>query len=221
MPLLTTEDVERIRQEEILRAEIRLRLDSDAKASKPHKTAWDFVNSTFGIWLLSAIFVSGAGAIFTYLQQQRAELEKRTDMVEKLDFEIGYRFGQVLLRLHELSDKGSSKAVLRTGATEADVIKVLQILQESPLRSVPPLYPEYEKWGLPSLIAELKRHTADKKEQERLEIVLAALVGRKAEEGRPPDLGSSAGRIVDTLMLPRWKSGAFHFTDCSSSRPFC
>ncbi len=220
MPL-TTEEIDRIRFEEILRAEIRAKIDEEAKSTKTKKPIWDFVNSTFGIWLLSAIFVSGAGAIFTQYQQENAEREKKIDTIEKLDLEIGYRFSQVLLRLYELSDKGAPMANLKTGKTETDVKKVLEILHESPSRSITTLYPEYDKLGLPSLLAELKRHTTDKGEREKIDHSLAALVGQNIENKDLSNLNSRAGLILDSLMLKRWKSAAFYFTDCPGSAPFC
>ncbi|QBE65912.1 hypothetical protein [Pseudoduganella lutea] len=102
--------------------------------------------------------------------------------------------------------------------TDADVRSALQLLH---LKEVTSLYPEYERHGLPSLLAELLRQTKDESQREEIEQKLAALVGRKIETGILCELNECAGTIVTDLMLPRRKSGAFYFFDCSKEAPFC
>lgn len=49
---LTEEEKERIRHEEIFRAEIRESIENDSPS--PKKKTWKFLNSPFGVWLLSS-----------------------------------------------------------------------------------------------------------------------------------------------------------------------
>jgi hypothetical protein len=82
-----------IRLEEIYRQEIRASLESDT-ASRSY--LWRFLNSTFGIWLLSAIFISAAGAVYTAWRQASAAEQSRQARIERLDTEISYRLARVL-----------------------------------------------------------------------------------------------------------------------------
>ena len=61
--VLTPEERARIRQEEVLRAEIRKELAPASPPPSPQgwqeKWWWKILNSTFGIWLLSSVVVAG------------------------------------------------------------------------------------------------------------------------------------------------------------------
>ena len=87
--MLTDEEVQRIRAEENVRFAIRTELAKSLEAPKTESTLWKFLNSTLGLWLLSAVFISLAGGAFTYFQQQHAEYLKERDSIERLDLELG------------------------------------------------------------------------------------------------------------------------------------
>lgn len=216
--MLSDDEKNRIRLEETFRHECRNQL---ATARRDSSRTWTFLNSALGLWLLSAIFISGAGSLITHWQQQHAEQLQVNDAIGKLDLEISYRFSQVLLRLYELTDQNNPRASLLAKHSASDVQVVLQLLRESPSKTIPPLYPEYERFGIPSLIAELRRHTYDQRLREMLEGRLADITGRRAEYGNLSDVNDRAGTIIEDLMLSRWKNGAFHFTDCTKAAPFC
>lgn len=63
--MLTESEIQKIRAEEALRHEIRTELAKATETAKPGSTFWKFLNSMLGLWLLSAIFISGAGGAFT------------------------------------------------------------------------------------------------------------------------------------------------------------
>ena len=104
---------------------------------------------------------------------------------------------------------------------ENEVKKVLEILWESPSKTVTPIYPEYSGFGIPSLMAEPKRHTHDANLHKELDIRLAAITGKKVEESGLDDVTGRASIVIDDYMLPRWKNGWFYFTDCPKTAPFC
>lgn len=64
---------------------------------------WQFINSNFGLWFLTALLITGAGSLFTWHQNLKANDRRRTDLVEKLDLEIGYRYFEVMNHLWKLS----------------------------------------------------------------------------------------------------------------------
>jgi cell division protein FtsL len=219
--MLSDAEKERIRLEEILRNEIRNELAKNSAGTTASSKFWKFLNSTLGIWLLSAIFISGAGGAFTYVQQRQAEKQKEHDVVERLDLEISYRFSQILLRLYNLTEMTHPRANLSNKHTVSEVKQVLQILHESPSRTITPLYPEFSGLGIPSLMAELKRHTHDDRTRKEIDLTLAAVTGKDIEDGDLSDVNAKAGAILQGLMLPRWKNSAFYFIDCSEAAPFC
>jgi hypothetical protein len=215
--VLTDQERAKIRLEEVLRHEIRSKLNE--REDPP--SAWGFLNSTFGVWLLSALFITGAGGAFTYWQQWNAEHLKKNDTISKLDLEISYRFSQIVARLHDLTDGANPRANLQKPHTVAEIRAVLSILRETPSKSLATLYPEYATFGLPSLLGELRRHMDDGKAREEVDRSLTQLTNKRIEQDEPVEINEKAGRIIEQLMLPRWKNGPFAYTDCSGQAPFC
>src|SRR5579883_2392325 len=96
--MLNDTEKERIRLEEFYRNEIR----ESISASKG-SPLWTFLNSTFGVWLLSALFVSGIGAAYTKYQEKSADRRRTQEATERLDLELGYRFSQIQVHLSQAS----------------------------------------------------------------------------------------------------------------------
>src|ERR1700677_4503024 len=89
-PQLTGETVERIILEETIRLEVRANLErrkSDESASRLVK----FLNSSFGLFLLSTIFVTGLGGLFTYWTQRTKDIRTEQGTKEKLLAEYEWR----------------------------------------------------------------------------------------------------------------------------------
>ena len=57
---------------------------------------WTALNSTLVLWLLSALFLSGAPFVYTYWNQSRAESRAAKLLTDRLDLEIAYRYSQML-----------------------------------------------------------------------------------------------------------------------------
>jgi hypothetical protein len=216
--LVTPEDIARIKEEEMVRIEIRNQL---VKSTEKNTGLWHFLNSTFGLWLLSAVFISGAGALFTLYQQRTAVQQRERDTIERLDFELGYRLSQTLVRLYDLTDRQNPRANIKPGIAEREVKEVLAILHEPTAKTIAPLYAEFGDMGIPSMIAELMRHTNDAEERKKLAVTLSDVIGGKIERGNLLDINAKAGHIVGTMLLPRWRTNYFYFTDCSREAPFC
>lgn len=70
------------------------RLPRKRASSLPNRL-WTFVNTSFGLWLMSAIFIYGTGASFAWWHERA---EKRTEArarAERLDLEISYRLTRI------------------------------------------------------------------------------------------------------------------------------
>jgi hypothetical protein len=88
--LLSEESIERIVAEETLRLEVRERLskrEADESSSKLVK----FLNSALGLFLLSTIFITGFGGLFTYWTQRTKDIRAEQESKEKLLAEYEWR----------------------------------------------------------------------------------------------------------------------------------
>jgi len=241
--LLNDEEKLKITIEEQFRLEIRKQLE--VKSQTPSR-AWTFLNSTFGLWIMSTILVTWAGTIYTQTQNKRAEAEKRQaaentellrnrELVERLDLEIGYRFSQFEIRLDSLVNdfgggaatyrfhgKRPSKTFLpfRPGKSERDVLEAIDGLSQPTRKSYPALYQEFANLSTLALIAELRRHTPPS-ERGELDQVIADLSGiyifLDVQKAKTTDAFAVGNAVFDGIWLPRWKAGRFYFSDC----PFC
>jgi len=229
--MLTDNEREKIRLEEEYRLEVRNQLQeanqktqeaSQKESSKLRlflSGAWSFLNSSFGLWVLSAICITGASVAYTNYQNSRAERLKNEEAIQKLDLELSYRYSQVLIQLYNLLDWDNGKLVLKRHGPD-DVRKVLDLLEQQPKADPPSIYPEFSKMGIPALIVELKRHIQREEEHRELDIVLGAVTGGIFEDADLSNLQQVAGRILEKLVLPRWKKSHFYFINCPASDPF-
>jgi hypothetical protein len=65
----------------------------------PKSRLWTFVNSNFGLWLLSAVLITGVGAGYTAWSQRNQQNAATAATIRRLDLEIGFRFYEILLAL--------------------------------------------------------------------------------------------------------------------------
>jgi hypothetical protein len=182
--------------------------------------AWQVLNSNFGLWLLSAIFITGAGSAFTWYQGLQAEERRRVEAVEKLDLEIGFRYFQTMNRLWALSNKNVNDIKLAEGRRTHEVEQVLASLNERQPQSLLPLYAEFSAFSLPTLEAELRRHLSGS-EQKEVDIALARLTGAAYADLDLSDLKAVGAKIQTELVAGRWKNSYFFWIDCPSSKPWC
>jgi hypothetical protein len=182
---LSSEDRERIRLEEVYRHEIR-----QALARKPSNTSSanlsTFLNSAFGLWVLSAIFLSGLGTAYKSWESQRereraaetqrqADLRARAVVVERVDREISYRLSQILTALALIDQKWRLSHVFvitpGQGPNPFEDVEDYETLASRPTATasllkhnpdeleghMQSLYPEYASYTLLALFAELDR----------------------------------------------------------------
>lgn len=83
-------------EDEILREKVRAEL---ARGSGSKRPLWKFVNSSFGIWLLSSVMLSGLAFAYTEYQQQQAALRFEENRIISLREEIAYRLDQDLVQI--------------------------------------------------------------------------------------------------------------------------
>jgi hypothetical protein len=219
---LALDEVEKakVQLEEKYRGEIRKQLEAKPTSNSFPKRVWEFLNSSLGLWLLSAIFITGVGALYTEYQNTRAENIKNKELIERLDLEIGYRFSVVQIQFNSIVNGKDPQLPLLAGKGENDVRKIIDSLSQPPKSEYPSLYQEFSNMSTLALIAELRRHVPEA-ERGKLDQVIADLSGIYIHlEVKPVKLSEVKGvatTIFDDLTLPRWREGRFYFSDC----PFC
>jgi len=230
-PLLTDKDKEQLRLEEQYRSEVRKQLEGK---SPPRSRVWLFLNSSFGLWLLSAILITWGGTLYTQSQNRRAEASKRQEieraeklkereLVQRLDLEIAYRFSQFQVHLTYLVSSwgGKSKHLpFQPGKGEKDVREIIDSLSRAAAVKYPPLYEEFGNLSTLALIAELRRHVPEK-EQGDLDHVIADMSGiyifLDVRKVKISDVYGVGNAVFDGMTLQRWREAHFYFSDC----PFC
>jgi len=211
--MLSETEREHFRLEESYRHEVRSQL------SPPKGPLTTFLNSSFGLWLLSALFITGAGGLFAKWQEQQAGAARRRETVERLDYEIGYRFSQAQVQLY------AATRLPAAADREAEVRRIVRILERPPGLEPQHLYPEYSAFSLPALVGELHRHVPEKQQRDKLDQVVTHLTGldvffevQKASLAEPTAV---AGAIIEQLVLPRWKDTTkWYFLDGTRAAPF-
>lgn len=226
---LSADEKAKIERQEEYRVAVREKLNTSSRQGK----LLSFVNSSFGLWLLSAVFITGAGSALTWYQNRENERIKKQEIVdadkksvkervERLDLEIAYRLSTTQSNLQVISVQRESvkEATIRT--------KIRQAAEPifSPANGkTPPLYPEFASYSGLALVAELRRHVMPG-EKEKLSKVITGLSGLNGELGNASSTRSAnemwvAGRVISTMgAAKRWNLG-FFYTDCSEKKPFC
>jgi hypothetical protein len=95
---LPDEAIQRITAEEMARFEVRERLRKKKTDNSESKTL-KFLNSAFGLFILTTIFVSGVGGLFTWWNQKNKDEQAKTEIEKKLLAEFEWRLVDVDARI--------------------------------------------------------------------------------------------------------------------------
>ena len=97
VPALTAAQRAGIRAEEIYRSQVQQELDAKADQAKSSSDRlWTALNSSFVLWLLSSVVLSGLAACYTGWQNHHAKTKANRELIEKLDTEISNRIYEAL-----------------------------------------------------------------------------------------------------------------------------
>src|SRR5205085_6480327 len=98
--MLTDLEKEKIRLEETYRNEVKEVLQ-EKNIKKPFfDKVISFLNTSLGLWLLSAIFVSGGVKLYEDYKANSEDKKKTNEAIAKLDLEISYRYSRILVNLY-------------------------------------------------------------------------------------------------------------------------
>jgi hypothetical protein len=233
----------RIREEEQLRFEVRQSFEKAAEQARRSRLG-AFLNSSLGLWLLSAIFITGAGAVYQRCEAELSGRRVRLDAIARLDREISYRLSETLGLLKSADGhwdfqtakfgidpgKPPSTDVARRLAVESygDAQRIAASLSSSPDSAepavYPPLYPQFASYSTPALMAELAT-LVPPAEQKSIDESRAKVTALHGGIGVVRPNSSAAEQVASFLlravMLPRWRNKSFLYTTCGESEPFC
>lgn len=222
--MLTDLEKQKIQLEEVYRSEVSKNLAQKGKKTLFAKIL-PFLNSAFGLWLLSAIFISGGLKLYEDYKSKKAELLKQKETLSKLDNEIGYRYSRFLVRLFELTDKNPDSVSLSKRYNPSDVKKLSLSLNSTINAYGDFLYSEYSNYTLITLLAEEKRILELLKENtDDIDQVISHVTGLEVfyevQKVDFSDIQKLAIVIEKNLLLPRWTNNRFYFLDGNENNPF-
>jgi hypothetical protein len=222
----------RIWTEERFSAEVRKQLDEQSSKEKPGK--WlKFLNSSFGLWILSAIFVSGAGSLYTQWhtthqekvkaeERRHAEEQRLYDLHERMKLEIAHRLSQTLIRLSAVADRANPER-LRKGRTESDVETILEDFATGSGKRLAPLYGDLANQTTLAMVVEVSASSRSdqsavlKRAVEDLSGLSELMDVEKAPLSNPLRVAGTLQKCLDALKF----TSGFYFLDCLAENPFC
>ncbi len=155
--MLTEEEKARIRAEEVFRREVHKNLEATKPLLSGRQKLWSWLNSAFGLWLLSSVVLTGLTTAYTSYRNQREQQLKKEEIEKHLDTEIG---GRMLEALKGLAIFLASIRNGKLGAPKDIYGAVVQYLDNSYIydsdnRQDLSIYPEFRKQNFQSLLIEL------------------------------------------------------------------
>ena len=152
---------EDIRLQELYRAKLTHRFDSAAPESK----LWKFCNSTFGIFLLSSVFISSFSWTYTQWTTAHKERADRERSFQRLQMEIANRLryaGAMTQRFPSSKYKMVREAIYGYDPQGN--------LNPSWIRHYSAVFPEYRERNLASLVWELSALSTPQQREEILQL---------------------------------------------------
>lgn len=81
---------------------IRARLRSELEPRSHDSGLWKFLNSTFGLFLLSSVLVTGIGGLLTHMSQRARERDARNQRILVLVTEFDWRLKEIEYQTRKL-----------------------------------------------------------------------------------------------------------------------
>jgi hypothetical protein len=142
--MLSSEEKNRIRAEEVFRQEVRREL-----STKKDGKLLTFLNSALGIWLLSTIVVGLLSWSYTVWRDSRASASQTAETIRRLDAEIASRIHFLQSYLPSVQKREDFWTALWMIEQPRDAHLTLTV------------FPEYNSRGLTSLLWELRTLTPE------------------------------------------------------------
>ena len=196
----------RIFCEEVYREEVRRDIEAKRTLSKSERF-WRFLNSSFGMWILTTVIAGGVVWALTTWRDSRRMHDQRRQTIQRLDTEIATRLDRLAIRL----------PVLRNRRQLSEAIEALDQPGSSIYGST--AYPEYAGWSLLALVRDLRENVPssdllDVDKALRASLILARLGARSVSAqldsstaAQPLDqvtFAEAKAIVDDSLRIHRW-----------------
>jgi hypothetical protein len=154
--MLLEEEKDRIRAEEIFRHEVHEKIEAEAPKHSRGKRLWSLLNSSFALWFLSSVVLSGLTGAVTWYQRWNNERLRRAEVERRLNVEISSRIFDGLdeLRLDQKRIENGSIIPVLTGYMYGVNYLDNRVTYNTETYDFS-VYPEYKQRKFRSLIFEL------------------------------------------------------------------
>jgi hypothetical protein len=161
--MLTEDQKSQIRAEEYFKYEVRKSLEQK-KNSTFLQRCWMFLNSSFGLWLLSSVVVGLIVNSYSNHEKNVAVQVQNQETQRKIETEISSRVQSFQIELKRiLLSKEFYSGLLKSTAFSVDA-GASKLGGENPIN----VFPEFESRSLQSLIVELEQLFKDENEKSQL-----------------------------------------------------
>jgi len=163
----------------------------------------EFLNSHFGLWLLSTVFITFGTWVFSEWKHQREAQRSRAAIISRLDIEIANRFELAGLQTKTLEIPEPM------GSADGERLAQAKDLLATVAGLPPPqdiIYYEYRRRSLRSLVTELREYVESPEERDCLTLALVELAW-----------SSASGRFASGMELPS-VSMQYHLLAAAAAR---
>lgn len=215
--MLSEQEKKRIEVVETYKFEVKDKLEYQKARKFGLGMVYSFFNSKFGLWVLSAIFVSGGVKVYDDYKVKQENEKTRGEIIEKLDNEISYKFDRVLASLELIKEKEPEGVWDQEFTTMEEAKNFALGINKDSGQEENYLYEEFKYWSLLALMVEQNRQLKHLgiKDAELEEVIRQLNEMSKFFENKQvnfEDLKSIQKIIRENLVLGRWKSNSL-FSD--------
>ena len=211
--MLSEEEKKRIESVETYKFEVKDKLQTKKSKKFGLAMVFSFFNSKFGLWVLSAIFISGGVKVYDDYKVKQENEKTRGEIIEKLDNEISFKIDRVLASLELIKEKEPEGVWDQEFSTMEEAKNFALGINKDSGKEENYLYEEFKYWSLLALMVEQNRQLKHLGIHDtELEAVIRQLNEMsKFFENRQvnyKDIGSIKEIIRENLVLSRWKSNS-------------
>jgi hypothetical protein len=215
--MLSEEEKKRIEVVETYKFEVKDKLEYQKARKFGLGMVYSFFNSKFGLWVLSAIFVSGGVKVYDDYKVKQENEKTRGEIIEKLDNEISFKFDRVLASLELIKEKEPEGVWDQEFSTMEEAKNFALGINKDSGKEEKYLYEEFKNWSLLALMVEQNRQLKHLgiQDTELEEVIRQLNEMAKIFENRQvnyEDIKSIQKSIRENLVLGRWKSNSL-FSD--------
>ena len=215
--MLSEQEKKRIEVVETYKFEVKDKLEYQKARKFGLGMVYSFFNSKFGLWVLSAIFVSGGVKVYDDYKVKQENEKTRGEIIEKLDNEISYKFDRVLASLELIKEKEPEGVWDQEFSTMEEAKNFALGINKDSGKEENYLYEEFKYWSLLALMVEQNRQLKHLgiQDAELEEVIRQLNEMSKFFENRQvnfEDLKSIQKIVRENLVLGRWKSNSL-FSD--------